>query len=238
MQINQKGFSLIEILISLGILGIVVTAIVNLIFIQIETKKDSEGISDLVKVIGTLDGITREPLSCQNNFSGKTLNTKSILKSIVDEQNKILFKVGEPIFSGIYRLSDVSLGGLDKVTNRVEVLFEFTKLKKSQQNNIVTQKAYIYPTLKDGIIIDCMKNIQQKSRSLVNQICHNFKKGSCNLDSVLVEAKKRYCESKSWLTFDESTGKCSRLASQKICPTGLISGFSSDGQIICSNIIK
>ena len=98
MSLNNKGFSLVEIIASLGVMGVIVLAVMKLSEIQGQSKVGMQGATDLMKAMASIDGVIKEPLSCAKNFAGKMIDSEVTIDTLVTSSGDELFKVGDTFF--------------------------------------------------------------------------------------------------------------------------------------------
>ena len=219
-------------------MGVIVLAVMKLSEIQGQSKVGMQGATDLMKAMASIDGVIKEPLSCAKNFAGKMIDSEVTIDTLVTSSGDELFKVGDTFFSGAYKISEIKLGYLDSLTGRVSVIIKFQLTKDAQAIDNLTKTVFIYPTLDGKRVVDCLKNANDRAEGMLKQICYNMDpsgEGKCDYQDLLIEAKREFCNSKPWLSFNEGSGTCGFLDQGKNCGSLVAYGYTADGQLKCKN---
>ena len=131
------GFSLVEIMISVGAIGLVSLGVLNLSKLQSGIVTGNKGGIDLTKQTIALYGFLRDSKSCEKNFigakvgSGVTFNLLESESLNADGSPAQVFEVDKPFLSNTYQISKIELGDYNNDLKKASLFVTFDLIKKS-----------------------------------------------------------------------------------------------------------
>ena len=232
---NNKGFSLVEIITSIAILGVVIVGIMNLGKIQNQSVTGAKGTIDLAKALVSINAVLQEPRSCSQNLETKSVNIEENILQLETKTGTVLFEAGEPILSGTYRIKRMYIGQYNVNSGRAEFKVEFELAKKANAIQAITRTIYFYPNVivATGKIVDCNKGIEDIAAGLLEKMCFEIDGDIiCDYSNVMARAKKSFCDAHNWLSW--GSGKCNVVDSGKSCDAGIyFQGYDVNGNLTC-----
>ena len=244
IEIENKGFTLVEILISLSLLAVLNVAILNLIDNVNTVKTDIISTSAMDGVIFKIRSDFYNKAACDNSFSGdiRTLSGKSII--LKDASNKEIFSsYPERVDSGL-SVNDIVLNGAyDKETN------EYLKVEDGLSLNEMDGRYYGMANL----TIEFKKGSGKKVRTIyrdvpiylitgnnyvldtclgpADNVTINYLKKSCDMFNGTFDAENQICE----LPSDLSTPIANNIAASTLFVKNYMDDLDFDDRYINRN---
>ncbi|MBD64315.1 MAG: hypothetical protein CME62_03860 [Halobacteriovoraceae bacterium] len=233
---NNLGFSLIEITVSIGALGIISLGVMNLSKMQSQSTMGVQGTSDMAKTIAMIDSVVKNPALCTKNFKDQKLSSTSI-DQLFGDDGEVIISENNTFGSGVYKIGTMEIGDQDPMTGKTAFTFSIIKNKNASGVNEISKSVYFYPTVDPATqeITDCYYGIKKKAESMLQRLCDNVYEGMdepCDYSKLLAQIKQEFCTSKPWLTWDGV--RCGLLDAGKSCGVKYAEGYLADGNLDCS----
>ncbi len=242
MQIGWKksGFSLVEVMVTMGLLGVVVIGVLNIGKLQQVSTTSSKGAGDLLSALISINSLLVEPLSCSQNFNGTPVNLDEEIHHLVGSSGTVnLFSKNETFGNGAYKVLKMWVGKYDVLTGRAEFKVHFELVKQANLTKGMIKTLYFYPKVESGNIVSCLKGVANRAEGLLKKMCFDVDPaGTCTYINILKEAKERFCKENPWIGWDDVNKKCKVLDSGKICGFSggkplFFLGYNSHGELDC-----
>ncbi len=179
---DEMGFTLIEIVISLGILGIIALGGLSMMKIQNQSASFIEVHNKEIEIIRNLSFKLYEGNICTHNFKGKK-NGDTIL-SFELESGATLYDVGTPLANGTIQIDGLTLKEKSVPVTpgegifTLEVAFSRTKKEASGAKSIIKELLIVAQVDAAGAVIKCLNDTEIP----VDQSCSSIG-GTYNLAS-------------------------------------------------------
>lgn len=236
--LNDRGFSLVEVMVSVGLIAVVGGGLIALNSQHKKAEQGIQNVSTLGKALSQLRDTVTDPQICNLNFKGK-----SVINSHIDEIKNIaggvIVKKRAKIENNSYELADITLSAHDEDSMRTRVTFTFNKLTDSTRSQVVSRSFNIFTKVSNaGVISECVDPLALTAESAKKKLCLDFDpagEGNCDntFRNLIFDVKSIYCKNHPYLLFDELTGKCRPLDADKSCGADFFKGYDANGQKIC-----
>lgn len=229
---NDSGFSLIEIMISIALLGGLGVAAMQLSQTSSLTKTGLTARNDLEQTVAAIQGVISQPVKCSLNFKG--LAPGSSITSLKKSATETLFKVGDLSNGKYYTLRSMSLEPIDPQTRQTRLRMEFSLNQDGKASKIQSKFISLAPKLVGGAIDGCIDPADLAADFVLKKMCFDVdpsdltKNSDCldNLANLRTEIRRLYCEAHPLFSWNSSLGTCSPLDAGIGCPGGYIQGYN------------
>jgi prepilin-type N-terminal cleavage/methylation domain-containing protein len=239
---NEKGFSLVEVMVSIGLLAVIGVGMVALNSQQKTTQAGIKSAGDMVKVMNDLRTLIGDPKACEINFLGQDIG-ESGLKALKDSSGTEILRVGDKLANNTYQLSGIDLSDYNTSKLRAKVKFQFTGITDNVRSKSVSRSFYVFSREAGGKISECLDPVKLTSDGALKKSCLDvdpLKEGDCEkiYANLLTEVKKLYCENHPYLEYNPVSMKCLPLDAGHVCPAGkVMRGYSATGKTLdCVNV--
>ena len=238
-MIDQKGMSLVEVVMTLGIVTALGVGALTIIHNQDKAAKGTRSISDLKEKINNTRKLFDSPSICELNFKNKETDINLSISEIKNDSNEVIFKTGEKFNDG-YELASINIGKHDPRRLRTSIVFSFQKKSESVRGQHIKRSIQIFTKVSGGKISECLDPFQLNKRGLLLKMCQDadpLKENDCEktIQNLIAEAKINYCQSHDFLGWDSVNKKCIAEKSRS-CPSGFVQAFTTDGDFVCLNL--
>ncbi|MCT4642131.1 MAG: prepilin-type N-terminal cleavage/methylation domain-containing protein [Bacteriovoracaceae bacterium] len=163
---NNKGFSLIEVVIAMGVLGLVSLGTVKIMNMTMQNEKSSDIKSEVDQIFKDIKMKMQNPIACTNTFSGfsheSSFNQLSTVKNL---NNEVIYNTGIPLAktkNKLVQISSIEILGKDNdgVNTKFDIQVEFDLTNGGKNTQLIGAKI-----LKRQFSIYAKKNCRQDNFS-------------------------------------------------------------------------
>ncbi|WP_419172566.1 type II secretion system protein [Halobacteriovorax sp.] len=160
MSLRNRGFTLVEIMVAAGLIGILALALMRMTSTSMKTMKTASSTSEINQIVGEMRSMLATPTACENSFQGLNANDSgpiSQLRNDTNEDRYILNKKYNGVTIESIRLSsaasEVSVNSGS--TGETHLVIQFNKGKNTYSEELVKKiKLWVQVDPSDAII-DC-----------------------------------------------------------------------------------
>lgn len=159
---NEKGMSLVSVMIAAGLMGIIAVFMMKMQENQLKTQNDMMARSEIANFMSTLTNTMAKPGYCEQSLKGEKVSPESevSLNTVFTPNKKVLFQVGENYGQGSFKLLSVNQKSFtyddeDKRSGLLTFDVAIEKRKKSFGAKVLHRELMVMVQLDDGEIVDC-----------------------------------------------------------------------------------
>jgi prepilin-type N-terminal cleavage/methylation domain-containing protein len=192
MKLNQKGFTLAEIVVAAGLLGIVSLGVMRLVDNMNKSQKTFETKSEIVLVTNSIAQSLTNEEACKNTFSGINLVTDSSVASIQNSTGASIFDVGSVYGNRSVRLTSLDIDNVSLANDgssksgTFELLIGLEKLNSQNQGGLAITKRVTISVITDlsDDFVGCFNSAAGATKNSCENIGGTFDSASQNCDLV------------------------------------------------------
>lgn len=148
---RQEGFSLVEVLVAVGLMGSLGLAVSHLVKSTYSNQATLEANFEILSFAGEMSSILSSPEACLKSFAGQDATNSKIVK-IIDTKDRVRFETGKNLGASHAKISDMRLSDSDAAVEVVansdgdtylEVLFDRGKASGGVQTKIEKLKIWV-----------------------------------------------------------------------------------------------
>ncbi len=174
---RQKGFSLIEIMIALGLLGVVTLFGTKIVQESVANRKANQASIELAGFLSTMNRTLVDPIACGENFLGqdatRTIGSGEFLKLLDDnEEPTNMVRIGDAI--GPNQLLNIDLIELEQIdVSSFSMTFHFSRNFKGKGLKTFSRTMQFFAEIDDGRIVSCF-GVSEGTSATVDELTCQF----------------------------------------------------------------
>lgn len=240
--LNQKGLSLVEITVSMGLLGVLGIGYMTM---SENHKKSSKGVkivSDLDQSLVLIKDIINNPKVCEINFLNKKTGENVRVQDLLGVDQQPLVSENKKIAKDAYVITAITIGSYDPASSRTAIELDLTKSAKEATRSQNMRRTFrIFTEVNSqGVITKCLDPIDYTAIGARIKMCRDVDPQSTtdcldNYDNLLAEVKRLFCGGGhySFVKYDTATEKCVPIDAGSGCGSGFVQGYDGAGNLVC-----